>query len=95
MAYLEKLRSDKLQACGIMIQKHVKGWIYKKKYLAVRKTALLLQIYARGRRRVSGACRCVGIVIECTLVTHKIQMGAREQVSGACRSGGIVIECTL
>ena len=48
VAYLEKLRSDKLQACGIMIQKHVKMWIYRKKYLAIRKSALLLQIYARG-----------------------------------------------
>ena len=45
---MEKLRSDKLQACGIMIQKHVKGWIYKKKYLAIRKSTTLLQQYARG-----------------------------------------------
>jgi hypothetical protein len=26
---MEKLRSDKLRYCGIMIQKHVKGWLYR------------------------------------------------------------------
>jgi myosin-5 len=29
VAYMEKLRSDKLRYCGIMIQKHVKGWLYR------------------------------------------------------------------
>ena len=31
VAYMEKLRSDKLMFCGIMIQKHVKGWLYRYK----------------------------------------------------------------
>ena len=29
VAYMEKLRSEKLRDCGIMIQKHVKGWLYR------------------------------------------------------------------
>ena len=48
VAYLEKLRGDKLRACGIMIQKHVKGWIYRKKYLQIQKATLVLQRNIRG-----------------------------------------------
>jgi len=49
VAYLEKLRGDKLRACGVMIQKHVKGWIYRKKYLRVRQATLTLQTHTRGK----------------------------------------------
>ncbi|ESO90956.1 hypothetical protein LOTGIDRAFT_122399, partial [Lottia gigantea] len=48
VAYLEKLRSDKLRACGIMIQKHIRGWLLRRKYSKIRKSALLLQCYGRG-----------------------------------------------
>ena len=30
VAYMEKLRSDKLKACGILIQKNVKGYLYRR-----------------------------------------------------------------
>jgi IQ calmodulin-binding motif len=33
---MEKLRSDKLRYCGIMIQKHVKGWLYRYRTLLCR-----------------------------------------------------------
>ena len=48
MAYLEKLRADKLRACGIMIQKHVRGWLMKNKYQKLRQAALGVQRYGRG-----------------------------------------------
>ncbi|KAK3095804.1 hypothetical protein FSP39_019412 [Pinctada imbricata] len=48
VAYLEKLRSDKLRACGIMIQKHVKGWLARRRYQRIIKTITLLQKYGRG-----------------------------------------------
>ncbi|WAR28971.1 MYO5B-like protein [Mya arenaria] len=48
VAYLEKLRADKLRACGIMIQKHVKGWLIKSKYQKLRISALAVQRYGRG-----------------------------------------------
>ncbi len=48
VAYLEKLRSEKLKASGIMIQKHIRGWLAKRKYLKIRKSAALIQRYGRG-----------------------------------------------
>lgn len=48
VAYLEKLRSEKLKACGIMIQKHVRGWLARSKYIKIKRSTLLLQCQARG-----------------------------------------------
>ena len=48
VAYLEKLRSDRLKACGILIQKRVRGWLAKRRYFKIRRTALLVQTYGRG-----------------------------------------------
>ncbi|ENN78188.1 hypothetical protein YQE_05340, partial [Dendroctonus ponderosae] len=48
VAYLEKLRLEKLKACCILIQKTVRGFMAKKKYQTIRKTAILLQTHARG-----------------------------------------------
>ena len=48
VAYMEKLRSDKLKACGIMIQKNVKMWLYRKKYLTMLRSARVIQRWTRG-----------------------------------------------
>ena len=48
VAYLEKLRSNKLRACGIVIQRHIRGWLARTKYAKVRRAALLVQRHARG-----------------------------------------------
>jgi len=48
VAYLEKLRADKLRACGIMIQKHVRGWLMKNKYQKLRTAAIGVQRFGRG-----------------------------------------------
>ncbi|XP_076436047.1 unconventional myosin-Va-like isoform X2 [Babylonia areolata] len=56
VAYLEKLRADKLRACGVMIQKHIRGWLQRKKYRRIRRSTLLLQTFSRGllaRRKAS------------------------------------------
>ena len=60
VAYMEKLRSDKLRACGIMIQKNVKMWLYRKKYLRQISAARTMQRWVRGhlaRQRVTGLRR--------------------------------------
>jgi len=49
VAYLEKVRSDKLRACGIMIQKHIRGWLAKRRYQKIRRSVLLIQSYGRGK----------------------------------------------
>jgi len=56
VAYMEKLRSDKLRACGVMIQKNVKMWLYRKKYLRTQAATSTIQRWVRGhgaRRRVT------------------------------------------
>ncbi|KAG8180741.1 hypothetical protein JTE90_004696 [Oedothorax gibbosus] len=47
VAYLEKLRADKLRACAVAVQKNVRGWLHRKRYLQMRRTALLLQKHGR------------------------------------------------
>ena len=56
VAYMEKLRSERLRDCGIMIQKNVKGWLYRKRYQQIRKSTMTIQRWTRGhlaRRRVT------------------------------------------
>lgn len=48
VAYLEKLRADKLRACAAMVQKHIRGYLQQRKYQQIRKTAVGIQKYARG-----------------------------------------------
>ncbi|GAB1294438.1 Myosin VC [Apodemus speciosus] len=53
VAYLEKLRLDKLRQDCIMIQKHVRGWLQRRKFLRERRAALTIQQYFRGQQTVS------------------------------------------
>uniref|UniRef100_A0A2K6FYF9 Unconventional myosin-Va n=1 Tax=Propithecus coquereli TaxID=379532 RepID=A0A2K6FYF9_PROCO len=48
VAYLEKLRADKLRAACIRIQKTIRGWLLRKKYLRMRRAAITVQRYVRG-----------------------------------------------
>lgn len=49
LAYMEKLRSDKLNSCATMIQKNVRRFLARLRYLRVQKMALMLQSIARRR----------------------------------------------
>ncbi|KAM6246107.1 unconventional myosin-Vc isoform 1-T1 [Spheniscus humboldti] len=55
VAYLEKLRSDKLRHACIVIQKSVRGWLQRKKFLCVKQAAITIQQYFRGQRTVRQA----------------------------------------
>ncbi|PSN35592.1 Unconventional myosin-Vb [Blattella germanica] len=48
VAYLEKLRADRLRHCCIIIQKQVRAFICRKKYLRKLKATQCMQRYARG-----------------------------------------------
>lgn len=52
VAYLEKLRLDKLRQDCIVIQKHVRGWLQRRRFLRERRAALTVQQYFRGQRTV-------------------------------------------
>uniref|UniRef100_A0A8C3KMD0 Myosin VC n=1 Tax=Calidris pygmaea TaxID=425635 RepID=A0A8C3KMD0_9CHAR len=53
VAYLEKLRSDKLRHACIMIQKSVRGWLQRKKFLRIKQAAILIQQYFRGQQAIT------------------------------------------
>uniref|UniRef100_A0A3Q1JUK3 Myosin VC n=1 Tax=Anabas testudineus TaxID=64144 RepID=A0A3Q1JUK3_ANATE len=55
VAYLEKLRLDRLRGACITIQKHVRGWSRRRKYLRMREAAIILQQYIRGKRTIRAA----------------------------------------
>ncbi|KAI8639664.1 P-loop containing nucleoside triphosphate hydrolase protein [Parasitella parasitica] len=49
LAYMEKLRTDKLNSCATMIQKNARRFLARTRYLRVQKMMLLLQSIARRR----------------------------------------------
>ncbi|XP_069384870.1 unconventional myosin-Va isoform X1 [Paralichthys olivaceus] len=48
VAYLEKLRADKLRVACIRIQKTIRCWLARKKYLRQRSAAITIQRFTRG-----------------------------------------------
>ncbi|XP_063044206.1 unconventional myosin-Va isoform X6 [Engraulis encrasicolus] len=48
VAYLEKLRADKLRAACIRIQKTIRCWLARKKYLRMKKASVTIQRFVRG-----------------------------------------------
>jgi myosin-5 len=48
LAFLENLRTSRLNACAIMIQKNLKAKYYRRRYLEARNAMLLVQSIARG-----------------------------------------------
>ena len=48
VAYLEKRRSDRLLACGILLQRMIRGWFYRKRYMKLRCAAIAGQCLSRG-----------------------------------------------
>uniref|UniRef100_UPI0037E98C11 unconventional myosin-Vc n=1 Tax=Semicossyphus pulcher TaxID=241346 RepID=UPI0037E98C11 len=52
VAYLEKLRLDRLRGACVTIQKRVRGWSQRRKYLRMREAAIILQQYIRGEKTV-------------------------------------------
>ncbi|XP_048469871.1 unconventional myosin-Vb-like, partial [Rhincodon typus] len=47
VAYLEKLRTNKLRAACIMIQKMMRGWMQRKKYQQICQAIIVIQKYTR------------------------------------------------
>ncbi|XP_026539899.1 unconventional myosin-Va isoform X1 [Notechis scutatus] len=68
VAYLEKIRADKLRAACIRIQKTIRGWLMRKKYLRMRKAATTIQRYVRGYQ-----ARCLAMFLRRTKAATVIQ----------------------
>ncbi|KAF3854943.1 hypothetical protein F7725_022998 [Dissostichus mawsoni] len=50
VAYLEKLRFDKLRNACVRIQKTIRCWLARKKYLRMKQSALTIQRHVRGHQ---------------------------------------------
>ncbi|XP_011474322.1 unconventional myosin-Va [Oryzias latipes] len=50
VAYLEKLRSDKLRLACVSIQKTIRCWLARRKYLKTRRSVITIQKYTRGHQ---------------------------------------------
>ena len=48
VAYLERLRSNRLHSSGVLIQKHIRGWMQRKKFVSLRQATIRVQAHARG-----------------------------------------------
>ena len=68
VAYLERLRSNRLHSSGVLIQKHIRGWLQRKKFVSLRQATIHVQAHARGLL----ARRWVGL-IELVLVRFTVR----------------------
>ncbi|PWA30523.1 hypothetical protein CCH79_00015367 [Gambusia affinis] len=50
VAYLEKLRSDRLRSACVAIQKTIRCWLARKQYLRMRESAIVIQKHVRARQ---------------------------------------------
>uniref|UniRef100_A0A673XPX0 Myosin VA n=1 Tax=Salmo trutta TaxID=8032 RepID=A0A673XPX0_SALTR len=68
VAYLEKLRADKLRKACVRIQKTIRCWLVRKKYLRKKHAAITIQRYTRGHQ-----ARCLVKYMRRTLAAITIQ----------------------
>ncbi|CAJ1056485.1 unconventional myosin-Va-like [Xyrichtys novacula] len=92
VAYLEKLRSDKLRMACVRIQKTIRCWLARKKYLRMRESAVTIQRYVRGHQ-----ARCYAKFLRRTRAAIVIQRMVRMWVARRRyqrqRSAAITIQC--
>ncbi|OLL22261.1 Myosin-2 [Neolecta irregularis DAH-3] len=48
LAYLERRRSDRLNACAIIVQKNMLRYLYRKRYIQIKRSVLAIQALTRG-----------------------------------------------
>ncbi|XP_070686201.1 unconventional myosin-Va-like [Pempheris klunzingeri] len=92
VAYLEKLRSDKLRMACVRIQKTIRCWLARKKYLRMKESAVTIQRHVRGHQ-----ARCYVKFLRRTRAAVVIQQNVRMwQARGRYqrqRSAAITIQC--
>ncbi|XP_072574058.1 unconventional myosin-Va isoform X3 [Paramormyrops kingsleyae] len=94
VAYLEKLRADKLRAACIRIQKTIRCWLARKKYLRMKKAAITIQRRVRGYQ-----ARCLAKFLRRTRAAIIIQKCQRMYVARELyrrkRAAAIALQCLL
>ncbi|XP_066557467.1 unconventional myosin-Va [Amia ocellicauda] len=94
VAYLEKLRADKLRAACIRIQKTIRCWLVRKKYLRMKSAAITIQRYVRGHQ-----ARCLAKFMRRTRAAIIIQKYQRMYVERKrykrLQAAALIIQCIL
>ncbi|XP_058854703.1 unconventional myosin-Va-like isoform X3 [Acipenser ruthenus] len=94
VAYLEKLRADKLRVACIRIQKTIRSWLLRKKYLRMRSAAITIQRYVRGYQ-----ARCLAKFLRRTqaaITIQKFQRMYRERKRyRRMQAASLVVQCML
>uniref|UniRef100_A0A8C1KJ66 Unconventional myosin-Va n=1 Tax=Cyprinus carpio TaxID=7962 RepID=A0A8C1KJ66_CYPCA len=94
VAYLEKLRADKLRAACIRIQKTIRCWLARKKYLRMKHAATTIQRYVRGYQ-----ARCLAKFLRRTRAAIIIQKYQRMYVQRTCykrkQAAALAMQCIL
>ncbi|XP_077104333.1 unconventional myosin-Va isoform X6 [Siphateles boraxobius] len=94
VAYLEKLRADKLRAACIRIQKTIRCWLARKKYLRMKHAATTIQRYVRGHQ-----ARCLAKFLRRTRAAIIIQKYQRMYVQKTCykrkQAAALAMQCIL
>uniref|UniRef100_A0A4W4EKV3 Myosin VAa n=1 Tax=Electrophorus electricus TaxID=8005 RepID=A0A4W4EKV3_ELEEL len=94
VAYLEKLRADKLRAACIRIQKTIRCWLARKKYLRVKRAAITIQTHVRGHQ-----ARCLATFLRRTRAAIVIQKYQRMYVQRTryqrMQAAALAVQCIL
>ncbi|XP_049577986.1 unconventional myosin-Va isoform X1 [Syngnathus scovelli] len=92
VAYFEKLRAERLRRACVSIQKTIRCWLARKKYLRMKQSAVTVQRYVRGhqaRRYVRFLRRTKAAVA----IQRNVRMWAARRHYQKLRSASIVIQC--
>ncbi|XP_076851437.1 unconventional myosin-Va isoform X5 [Brachyhypopomus gauderio] len=94
VAYLEKLRADKLRAACIRIQKTIRCWLARKKFLRVKRATITIQRHVRGYQ-----ARCLATFLRRTRAAVIIQKFQRMYVQRKryqrMQAAALAVQCIL
>ncbi|XP_033823804.1 unconventional myosin-Va-like [Periophthalmus magnuspinnatus] len=94
VAFLEKLRFDKLRLACVRIQKTIRCWIARKKYLRMREATIFIQKHVRGYQ-----ARCYAMFLRHTraalVIQRNVRMWLQRKQYLRIRSAAIIIQCFL
>ncbi|TRY83411.1 hypothetical protein DNTS_020283 [Danionella cerebrum] len=94
VAYLEKLRADKLRAACIRIQKTIRCWLARKKFLRMKKAAITIQRHIRGYQ-----ARCLAKFLRRTraaIIIQKYQrMFVQRRIYRRKQAAALAMQCIL
>ncbi|KAJ3105937.1 Myosin type-2 heavy chain 1 [Phlyctochytrium planicorne] len=93
LAFLEKLRSEKLRDCVVLIQKNIRKIVYRNRYRRMRQAAIKIQTAYRGYR-ARGQYKAERERIAATRIQTQVRMWLAKKQYQKTRNAGIKIQAT-